>query len=58
MMSASEITRWLGTLDPDTQVGVDESGLTLTTEDKSAYLEMGGLPDWDESDSGTQAASL
>ena len=55
MMSASAISRWLETLGPDTQVGVDESGLTLTTEDKSAYLEIGGLPDWEP---GTQAASL
>ena len=49
MMAAAEIIRWLGTLSPQTDVGIDEGGLALVVPDNGpdsgAYLEVGGMSD-------------
>ena len=53
-VSVFELKRWLDTLAEDTEVGVDEGGLTLVTTETadgtSCYLEIGGMSDDDESD--------
>ena len=45
MISQAELVEWLNTLSPDTQVGIDEEGLTLITEAgfQDPYLEVGGI---------------
>lgn len=50
MMPKEEIIAWLQRLPPGIMVGIDEGGLTLQTEDESAYLEVGGIPLEDEED--------
>lgn len=42
-MSARDLKDWILTIHDDTAVGIDDGGLTLTTEDGSAYLEIGGI---------------
>ena len=44
MMSNAEIKDWLATLPEETNIGVDEGGLTLVVEESNAYLEIGGIP--------------
>ena len=41
-MMVSELVEWLGTLDPDDEIGIDDGGLSLVTRD-TAYLEVGGM---------------
>lgn len=43
MIDKEELERWLATLPKGTQVGVEDGGLTLITDDSEAYLEIGGL---------------
>ena len=46
MLRVAELQRWLGTLPKDSQVAVDEGGLTLVVVgDQGVYLELGGVPD-------------
>jgi hypothetical protein len=45
MMTKRQIWRWLNTLPPDAQVGIDEGGLALQEWNGEAYLEVGGLPE-------------
>jgi hypothetical protein len=45
MIAVKELKRWLDTLEPDAEVGIDEGGLILYTEEMDACIEIGGLPD-------------
>jgi hypothetical protein len=50
-VTVRELEEWLRNFDPDTEVGIDEGGLTLCVVQKlDAYYEIGGLPliydDW------------
>ena len=44
-MPAEDIIDWLDSLPKRTRVGIGDGGLTLITEDGSAYLEIGGHPE-------------
>lgn len=44
MMTATQIRKWLDSLKPDTEVGIDAGGFTLRPVDGDEYLEVGGLP--------------
>lgn len=50
MMAVSEVIRWLQHLRPTDEVGIDEGGLALATEDGNAYLEVGGFPEEEDPD--------
>ena len=44
MIDKEELERWLATLPKGAQVGIDDGGLMLKTDDDSeAWLEVGGL---------------
>lgn len=50
MMTVKEVRRWLTTLRDDSDIAIDEGGLTLVeisagTQETGAYLEVGGIPD-------------
>ena len=48
-MSASveEIKRWLDTLEPGQEVGIDDGGLCLrVVDDPGPYYEIGEMPDY------------
>jgi hypothetical protein len=46
MLTVAELQRWLGTVPEDSQIAVDEGGLTLVVVgDEGVYLEVGGVPD-------------
>ncbi len=42
-MKAKEIKEWLNTIDENTEVGIDDSGLCLRVVNESTYLEIGGI---------------
>ena len=49
MMPVPEVINWLKTLEPESQVGIDDGGLTLKVVSKEgkledAYCEVGGIP--------------
>jgi hypothetical protein len=45
-----EVIAWLNTLDPDSQVHIDEDGVYLqSVDDEDTYFEVGGYED-DEDD--------
>jgi hypothetical protein len=47
-MQAREILRWLATLNPSEEVGIDDGGLCLrAADDETVYLEVGGMPEGD-----------
>jgi hypothetical protein len=50
MMSRTEATRWMATLEPDSSVAIDDGGLALIEinvrgKPTGAYLEIGGTSD-------------
>lgn len=44
MTTVRELKRWLNTLSPTENVGIDEGGLILLVQSSDAYFEIGGLP--------------
>lgn len=50
MISVTELKEWLETLDPNSDVAIDDGGLNLenhnssTGPDGEAYIEIGGIP--------------
>jgi hypothetical protein len=49
MTEARELIEWLQTLDPESDVAIDDGGLTLVqldvnNETTGAYFEIGGIP--------------
>jgi hypothetical protein len=49
MLPVHEVKRWLETLEADGYVAIDDGGLTLVQIDGEAWLEVGGIPDDEES---------
>jgi hypothetical protein len=48
-VSVTELRRWLFTLPIDSEVGIDEGGLTLcVVGEERVYFEVGGMPEEDE----------
>lgn len=45
-IKANELIRWLNCLPLDSEVGIDEGGLTIRSiHDDKVYLEVGGIPE-------------
>lgn len=43
-IAAAELRRWIDSLPEDSEVAIDEGGLTLMETGGDAYLEVGGIP--------------
>lgn len=50
MTTAKELGEWIATLSPDTQLAVDDGGLTIVevNNERDIYFEIGGTPDEDD----------
>ena len=49
MMNAGQVREWLAGLNDDTDVAIDDGGLMLVLVDNpDVYLEVGGVPIWEE----------
>ena len=47
-ITKQELQDWLATLPEGAEVAVDEGGLTLVEVGQDAYVEVGGIPDGEE----------
>lgn len=52
MMNKREVQDWLNEIADDSEIGIDDGGLCLTTlpspDGTASYLEIGGMPEADE----------
>lgn len=47
-MSKQDILNWINTIPDNSEIGIDEGGLTLQViNDPEVYLEVGGIPEED-----------
>jgi hypothetical protein len=44
-INVGTLLAWLGTLDEEDEVAIDDGGLTLVQIDGDAYFEVGGIPE-------------
>jgi hypothetical protein len=44
MITVKALKEWLATLSDDSEVGIDEGGLELVSDDQVGRLEVGGFP--------------